>query len=64
MAGFTVLTKNAAKAKRYAFCAAVFALMLHSFVEPQLPDLSYDPFLLMLGGLMLGTNIFDEKAVS
>lgn len=64
VAGFTVLTKNAAKAKRYAFCAAVFALMLHSFVEPQLPDLSYDPFLLMLGGLMLGTNIFDEKAVS
>ncbi len=58
--GFTILTKKAANAKRYAFCAAIFVLMLHSSVEPQLLDLSYDPFLLMLGATMLGVNLFSS----
>lgn len=56
--GFTILTKKAAIARRYSFCAAIFVLMLHSFVEPQLLDLSYDPFLLMLGPILMGTDIF------
>lgn len=56
--GFTVLTKKAANAKRYAFCIAIFALMLHSAVEPQLIDLSYDPFLLMLGSIFFDSDIF------
>ena len=56
--GFTVLTKKAANAKRYAFCVAIFALMLHSAVEPQLIDLSYDPFLLMLGSVFFNSDIF------
>ncbi|MCD7790140.1 MAG: hypothetical protein LUH55_06280 [Bacteroides thetaiotaomicron] len=46
--GFCVLSHRAAKEQKYVLCISLILLAVHSFSDPQLLDLKYDPFLLLL----------------
>ncbi|MCD8005046.1 MAG: hypothetical protein LUE91_05275 [Oscillospiraceae bacterium] len=48
--GFSVLGYKASKEHKYALCISLILLAVHSFSDPQLLDLKYDPFLLILVG--------------
>ncbi|MCD7816232.1 MAG: hypothetical protein LUH12_05940 [Bacteroides sp.] len=51
--GFCVLSYKACKEQKYVLCISLILLAVHSFSDPQLLDLKYDPFLLLLvGGFM------------
>lgn len=54
--GFVYLSKKAFVEKKYMLCIALAFLSLHSFSDPQLLDLAYDPFLLIMGAAILRTG--------
>lgn len=47
--GFVFLSKRALKEKQYVLCIALIMLAVHSFSDPQLFSLQYDPFLILIG---------------
>lgn len=51
--GFSVMNYKAYKNKNSFFCIILLLLALHSFTDPQLMSLKYNPFLLLLGKVIL-----------
>lgn len=47
--GFFILNRKALNEQRYVLCVALLMLAVHSFSDPQLFELRYDPFLLLVG---------------
>lgn len=46
--GFCVLSHKATKEQKYVLCISLILLAVHSFSDPQLLELRYNPFLLLL----------------
>lgn len=53
LVGFYVLNRKALVEHQYALCVALIMLAVHSFSDPQLFDLKYDPFLILVGTAIL-----------
>lgn len=53
MIGFYFLEKKALEEQKYILCIVLIMLAVHSFSDPQLFDLKYDPFLILIGTAIL-----------
>lgn len=51
--GFFILNRKALAEHQYALCVILIMLAVHSFSDPQLFDLKYDPFLIFIGTAVL-----------
>lgn len=53
IAGFLMLNRKALAEHQYVLCIVLIMLAVHSFSDPQLFDLKYDPFLIFIGTAIL-----------